>query len=49
MPWNSVQGLCSQYKAEAVVALEIFDSNFIITKGERMKKQTVDETELKKK
>src|SRR5215510_3442323 len=24
LPWNSVEGLCSQYKAEAVVALEIF-------------------------
>jgi hypothetical protein len=48
LPWNVIEGLCSQYKTEAVVALEIFDSNFIVTHGQRKKKQTVEEKGVKK-
>jgi hypothetical protein len=48
LPWNEIEGLCSKYKTEAVVSLEIFDSNFIVTKGQRKKKKTVDENGTKK-
>ena len=48
IPWSMIESMCAQYKTEAVVALEIFDSNFIVTKGERLKKQQVDENGVKK-
>ena len=48
IPWSTIESLCAQYKTEAVVALEIFDSNFIITKGQRMKKKKVEENGVKK-
>jgi hypothetical protein len=48
LSWNQVDGLCSKFKAEAIVALEIFDSNFIVTKGQRKKKKTVEENGVKK-
>lgn len=48
LAWNVIEGLCAQYNTEAVVALEIFDSNFIVTKGQRMKKQQVEQNGVKK-
>jgi hypothetical protein len=48
LQWNVIEGLCSRYKTEAVVALEIFDSNFIVTSGVRKKKKTVEEKGSKK-
>jgi hypothetical protein len=48
LPWNVIEGLCAQYNTEAVVALEIFDSNFLVTKGQRMKKQQVEQNGVKK-
>jgi tetratricopeptide (TPR) repeat protein len=39
--WNVIDQLCTQNHAEMVVSLEVFDSNFIITKGTRVKKKTV--------
>src|SRR5688500_13134406 len=48
IPWNVIENMCTQYKTEAVIALEIFDSNFIVTKGERMKKKQIEENGVKK-
>ena len=48
LAWNKIEALCSQYKTEAVVALEIFDSNFIVTNGIRKKKKTIEEKRVKK-
>src|SRR6185295_14482991 len=48
LQWNVIEELCSRYKTEAVVALEIFDSNFIVTSGTRKKKKTVEENGVKK-
>ena len=48
IPWSVIESMCTQYKTEAVIALEIFDSNFIVTKGERVKKQQVEEKGVKK-
>ncbi len=41
LPWKKVNSLCQQYDAQAVVAIEIFDTDFIITNGERKVKKTV--------
>jgi hypothetical protein len=48
LQWNVIEELCARYKTEAVVALEIFDSNFIVTSGARKKKKTVEENGVKK-
>jgi hypothetical protein len=48
IPWSMIESLCTQYKTEAIIALEIFDSNFIVTKGERMKKKQIEENGVKK-
>ena len=48
LQWNVIEGLCLRYQTEAVVALEIFDSNFIVTSGTRKKKKTVEEKGVKK-
>lgn len=33
--WNTIDRLCSKYKADAVVAIETYDSDYIITDGSR--------------
>ncbi|REK51221.1 MAG: hypothetical protein DWQ48_01945 [Bacteroidetes bacterium] len=48
LKWNVIEQLCAKYQAEAVVALEVFDSNFIITNGSRIKKKHVGEGKEKK-
>ncbi|HLG33518.1 MAG TPA: DUF6340 family protein [Bacteroidia bacterium] len=48
LQWNIIEELCSRYKTEAIVALEIFDSNFIVTSGARKKKKTVEDKGVKK-
>lgn len=35
LPWKIVNALCTKYKADAVVALETYDSDFIITHSEK--------------
>lgn len=41
LEWDLVQNLCAKYNADAMIAIEIFDSDFIITNGVR--KKTVKE------
>lgn len=48
IPWSKIQMLCDQYKAQAVLAIEIFDSDFIVTNGKRRVKKTVGEGDNKK-
>ncbi|MEQ8927045.1 MAG: DUF6340 family protein [Fulvivirga sp.] len=48
IPWVKVKQMCDQYSSEALVALEIFDSDFIITDGVRKVKKTVGEGENKR-
>ena len=43
LPWNKIDELCIQNNAEVIVALEVFDSNFIITNGTRINKRTEGE------
>lgn len=44
LSWDQINELCNKYQADAVVAIEIFDTDFIITHGTRSKptKKTVD-------
>lgn len=50
LSWNKIEGLCRQYQTDAVVAVEIFDSDFVVTDGVRKIKKTVktndDEKEI---
>jgi hypothetical protein len=38
--WKIIDSLCQANDADLIVALEVFDSNFIITNGTRVKKRT---------
>ncbi len=42
LSWNRIHQLCGQYSADAVLAIEIFDTDFIITDGKRKKKEIVE-------
>ena len=48
LPWNVIDNLCATNNAEIVVALEVFDSNFLITNGTRVKKKYLTEGANKK-
>ena len=39
LPWAQVNRLCTANNAEVLISLEIFDSDFIITNGTRLKKR----------
>jgi tetratricopeptide (TPR) repeat protein len=36
LPWSTIDKLCQKYKADAVIAVESFDSDYIITNGVRV-------------
>jgi hypothetical protein len=36
LPWSTIDKLCQKYKADAVIAVESFDSDYIITNGMRV-------------
>lgn len=40
LAWDQIQSLCEKYEADAVIAVEIFDTDFIVTNGTRVKKVT---------
>jgi hypothetical protein len=46
--WEQVEELCQKYGTEAIVSIEIYDTDFIITNGTRKAKKQVDgkETEV---
>lgn len=43
LTWEQVNSLCSKENAEILVALEVFDSDFTVWPGSRIKKKTVGE------
>lgn len=43
LKWDVIDKLCVNNNAEAVVSLEVYDSNFIVTHGTRVKKKSVGE------
>lgn len=42
LSWNDIENLCKKHGADAVVAIELFDTDFVITDGKRMVKKTVE-------
>lgn len=48
LPWQKIDELCKKYNAQAVIAVEIFDTDFIITDGKRKTKRTVGEGDNKR-
>ena len=46
--WSEIERLCKKYNTEAVLAIEMFDTDFIITKGKRKTKKTVGEGDKKR-
>jgi hypothetical protein len=40
LPWEVVENLCNKYKADAVIAVETFDSDYIITNGTKNVEKT---------
>ena len=43
IPWATIRRLCARYQTDAVLAVEIFDSDFIITQGKRKTKKKIKE------
>jgi hypothetical protein len=48
LSWSDIENLCGKYTTQAVVAIEIFDSDFIVTDGKRKTKKEVTENGVKK-
>ena len=48
LPWSKVKALCNKYQTDALLAVEVFDSDFIVTNGSRVKKKTVTQDGVKK-
>ncbi len=41
--WKQIEELCARYGTDAVVAVEVFDTDFIVTDGKRKVKKKVDD------
>lgn len=41
LQWHQIESLCRSYNADAVLSLEMFSSNFIVTNGKKSIKKTV--------
>jgi hypothetical protein len=48
MPWKSIEEFNRQYNTDAVLAIEMFDTDFVITKGTRKVKKEIEENGVKK-
>lgn len=48
MSWTKVKALCATYGADAIVAVEIFDTDFIVTHGKRKTKKKVKDGDTEK-
>jgi len=48
LSWTQIESLCRKYNADAVVAIELFDTNFLITDGKKNVKKEVVENGVKK-
>jgi len=48
LTWEKVEELCTKYATDAIVAIEIFDTDFILTDGKRRVKKQVDENGIKR-
>ncbi len=43
LSWEKIDSLCASEHADIVVAMEVFDTDFFVTNGSRVKKRTVGE------
>ena len=43
LPWEKIDSLCSAEQADIVVCMEVFDTDWIVTRGTRIKKKSVVE------
>ncbi|MEQ8475050.1 DUF6340 family protein [Fulvivirga sp.] len=48
LSWMEVQNLCNKYGTDAMVSIEMFDTDFVVTNGKRKVKKTVTEGEVKR-
>jgi hypothetical protein len=48
LEWKKIDELCVKYGTDAVVAVEVFDTDFIITDGTRKVTKTIDQNGVKK-
>ena len=48
LDWKTIENLCRKYKAQGVLSIEIFDTDFIVTNGKRVTKKTVGEGDKKR-
>jgi hypothetical protein len=48
LPWSKIEELCKRYNTEAVISIEIFDTDFIVTDGKRKVKKEIEENGVKK-
>ncbi len=48
LTWEEIEGLCDKYEADAVVAMEVFSTKYLITEGTRMARKTVELAGIKK-
>jgi hypothetical protein len=42
LTWTNISSLCTKYQADAVVAIEIYDTDFVVTDGKRDVKKVVE-------
>lgn len=47
LSWEIIEGLCSRYEVDAIVSLEAYDSDFIVTNGTRLVNKKVGERTIK--
>lgn len=48
LTWEEIDALCDKYGTQAIIAVELFDTDFIITDGKRKTKRTVGEGDKKR-
>jgi tetratricopeptide (TPR) repeat protein len=48
LSWSKIESLCKQYSSDAIVSIEMFDTDFIITNGKRIVKKKITEGDVKK-
>jgi tetratricopeptide (TPR) repeat protein len=48
LTWHEISSLCVKYQADALVTIEVFDTNFLVTDGKRNVKKTIEKDGRKK-
>lgn len=48
LAWSEIERICGDYKADALAAIEIFDSDFLVTHGQRNVRRTITENGVRR-